>query len=95
MAAEKLKEYRKQAHSPDQASADGEDLAQLVRTAAEDASSQLAQAIKTALAGINATTDAACAAVHDAALAAEAKILEGQERASARLKETLRHFSAG
>jgi hypothetical protein len=94
MAAEKLKEYRKQTHSADQASADGEDLAHIVRKAAEDASSQLALAIKTALAGINATTDAACTAVQEAALAAEAKILEGQERASARLKETLRQFSA-
>ena len=95
MAAEKLKEYRKQTHSPDQASADGEDLAQIVSKAAEVASSQLTQAIKAVLADISATTDAACAAVHEAALAAEAKILEGQDRASARLKETLRHFAAG
>jgi hypothetical protein len=89
LAAEKLKEYRKKAHTADEATSNGEDLAHIVIKAAKQASVQLKEAIKTTLAGINATTDAACAAVHEAALAAERKILDGQERASARLKETL------
>jgi hypothetical protein len=89
LAAEKLKEYRKKAHTADEATSDGEDLAHIVIKAAERASVQLKEAIKTTLAGINATTDAACAAVYEAAFAAEKKILDGQERASARLKEAL------
>lgn len=96
LAAEKLKEYRRQAHTPDEASCDGADLASIVSSAAEEAAAQLQEAIKTTLASINATTDAACAAVHEAALAAEAKILDGHARASARLKETLQiYFTAG
>jgi hypothetical protein len=88
LAAEKLKEYRKQAHTADEATSDAEDLAQIVIKAAEQASVQLQEAIKTTLANINAKTDTACAAVQEAALAAEKKILDGQERASARLWRT-------
>ena len=67
-------------------------MARIVIKAAEQASIQLQEAIRTTLADITATTDAACAAVHEAALAAERKILDGQERATARLKETLQAY---
>ena len=92
LAAEKLKEYRKEAHTADEATSEGDDLAHIVIKAAEQASVQLQEAIKTTLANITATTDAACAAVHEAALAAEKKIFDSQERASARLKETLQAY---
>jgi len=90
LAAEKLREYRKSARTPDQATCEGEDVAQIVIKAAEEASVNLQDAIKTTLARINAITDEACAAVQEAALAAEKKILDGQDRALARLQETLR-----
>jgi hypothetical protein len=89
LAAQKLEEYRKQARTTEDAAADGVDLAEIVITAAEKASAHLQEAIKATLAKINAITDEACQAVHEAALAAEKKILDGQERALARLKETL------
>ena len=92
LAAKKLKEYRKEAHTADEATSEGEDLAHVVIKAAEQASVQLKEAIKTTLDEINATTDAACAAVHEAALAAEKKIHDGQGRASARLRETLQAY---
>ena len=89
LAAAKLKEYREQARTPDEAVSDSEDLAEIVIKAAEQASVDLQVAINNTLAKINAVTDEACAGVHEAALAAEKKIFEGQERALARLKETL------
>jgi hypothetical protein len=89
VAAEKLKEYRKELHTADEATSKGEVLAQIVVNATEQASVKLQEAIKATLANINAVTDEACAAVHEAALAAEKKILDGRERALARLKETL------
>lgn len=89
LAAEKLKEYRKQAHTPQEVTSDDEDLAQIIIKAAEHASVQLQDATKASLAKINATTDEACAAVHEAALTAEKKIHDSQERALERLKETL------
>jgi hypothetical protein len=95
LAAERLKEYRRQAHTPDQACDDAADLASMVSKAAEASSLRLQDAIKATLADINATTDAACAAVQAAAVAAEAKIIDGHARASARLKETLAFFTAG
>ena len=88
-AAEKLKEYRKQARTPQEAASEGEDLALIVIQTAEQASTSLQEAITTTLANLTAITDEACATVRDAAVAAERKILDGQERALARLKETL------
>ena len=76
-------------HTPDEATSEGEDLAEIVIKAAEQASILLKEAINVTLTKINAITDQACAAVHEAALAAEQTILDGQERALARLKETL------
>jgi len=89
LAARKLEEYRKQARTPDEAISDGEDLAQIVVAAAEQASVRLQETISATLTKINAITDEACAGVHEAALFAEKKILDGQERALARLKQTL------
>jgi hypothetical protein len=89
LAAAKLKEFRKQVRTQDEAVSDGEDLAEIVIKAAERASVHLQEAISTTLAKINTITDEACSGVHEAALAAEKKILDGQERALARLKETL------
>ena len=93
LAAEKLKEYRKRAHTPDEAASDGEDLARIIIKAAEEASIQLQEAMTTTLANINAITDAACAAIHEAALAAEKKILDGHERASERLERNFASLS--
>ena len=90
LAAEKLREYRKNTPTPDEAICEGEDVAQIVVKAAQDASANLQDAIKTTLAVINTITDEACAEVQEAALTAEKKILDGQDRALARLKETLR-----
>ncbi len=90
LAVEKLMEYRKNAHSAAEAASQGVDLAQIVIKAAQDASVKLQETIKTTLARINAITDEACSVVHKAALDAERRIMEGQERALARLKETLR-----
>ena len=93
LAAEKLKEYRKKVHIPADAAFEGEELALTVIAAAEEASVKLREALKATLANINALTDAACLAVHEAALASEKKIEEGLERALARLQETLKTYS--
>jgi hypothetical protein len=92
LAAEKLKEYRKSTHTMDEAANEGDDAAKIVVQAAEEASAKLQEAIKTTLAEINAVTDQACAVVREAALAAEKKIREGQERALIRLKEALHSY---
>jgi hypothetical protein len=89
LAAEKLREYRKSTHTPEEAICEGEVVAQIVIKAAQEASANLQETIKTTLAMINTITDEACAAVHQAALAAEKKILDGRDRALARLKQTL------
>ena len=93
LAAKKLKEYRKQVRTPADAASEGEDLAQIVMTAAEEASVKLQETLKATLDDINAVTDAACLAVHEAALASEKRIEEGLERALARLQETLKSHS--
>jgi fructose/tagatose bisphosphate aldolase len=90
LAAEKLNEYRKSTRTPHEAICEGEDVAEIVVKAAQEASANLQEAIKTALAKINTITDETCAAVHEAALAAERKILDDLDRALARLKEALR-----
>jgi hypothetical protein len=89
LAAQKLKEYRERVHTPGQAMSDGEDLAEIVIKAAEQASVHLQHTISASLAKINTITDEACDSVREAALAAEKRILDGQELALARLKETL------
>jgi hypothetical protein len=93
LAAEKLKEYRKHMRTPADAASEGEDLARIVIKAAEEASVNLQETLKATLANINAMTDAACAAVHEAALASEKKIAEGLELALARLQETMKTHS--
>lgn len=93
LAAEKLKEYRKHMHTPADAASEGVDLARIVIRAAEEASAKLQETLKATLANINATTDAACTAVHEAALVSEKRIEEGLERALARLQETLKAHS--
>jgi hypothetical protein len=90
LAAEKLREYRKSTPTPDEAICEGEDVAQIIIDAAREASANLKESIKAILANINAITDEACRAVHGAALAAEKKILDGRERALARLKGALK-----
>ena len=92
LAAAKLAEYRKQSRTLDEAVSEGEDLAKTVLQAAEEASAQLRSAIETTLNEINTITDNACAAVHEAAAEAKRKVEEGRERASLRLKETLKSF---
>ena len=88
-AAERLKEYRKQARASQDAISEGEDAAQIVIKAAQEASVKLQETVKASVAQINSLTDQACAAVQEAALAAEQKIVDGRERALTRLKETL------
>ncbi len=88
-AAAKLTEYRKAAHTADEAALQGEEIAQIIITAAEDASAVLKEAVKTTVDKINTITEQACSNVRQAALAAEEKVIGGQERALARLKETL------
>ncbi len=90
LAAEKLREYRKTTPTPDEAICEGEDVAQIVIQAAQEVSAKLKQSIEVILANINAITDEACRAVHEAALAAERKILDSQERALGRLKDALK-----
>lgn len=93
LAAQKLREYRKQARTPAQAASDGEDLARIVIKVAEEASVKLQETVTAALANINFVTEAACSAVRESALAAETKIEEGLKRAFARLQETLKSYS--
>ncbi len=92
LAAEKLKEYRKSARTPEDAVSEGEDLAQILIKAAHEASAKLQETVKLALAKINTVTDEACLVIHEAALAAEKKLLDGRERALARLKDVLQAF---
>ncbi len=89
-AAEKLKEYRKHAHTAGEAASEGESAARLVIEAAEGALAGLQEVTKVTLAKINSVTEEACSAVRDAANAAEQKILGSRDRALARLRETLR-----
>lgn len=89
LAAEKLKEYRESARTVEEAVSDGDDVAHIILAAAREASAMLQEITKKALAEITATTDEACLAVHEAALSAERKILDGREQALTRLKETL------
>ena len=86
----KLKEYRESARNTDNAAAEGEDVAQIVIKAAQDASVHLQAAIEKTMTHIIAITDEACSAVRDAALAAEKRIQESLEKALARLKDTLK-----
>ena len=92
LAAARLAEYRKQSRSPDEAESQGEDLAKVVLQAAEQASDQLRTAIEATLAKINLITNDACSAVHEAAAEAKKRVEEGRERASLRLKETLKAY---
>ena len=90
LAAAKLKEYRKSAHTPDEAASQGEDVATIVIQAAQDASVHLQDSIKKTMAQITTITDQACALVRDAALVAEKRIQASLEKALTRLKETLK-----
>jgi len=94
LAAEKLKEYRKHAHTSQEASAEGEGVAEIVIKAAEEASAKLRETLKATLENINAVTDAACLAVREAAFASEKKIEDGLERALERLQQTLKIYYA-
>jgi hypothetical protein len=87
-----LKEYRKQARASEEALSEGEDAAQIVIKAAQEASVKLQDTVKASVAQINRLTNEACAAIHEAALAAERKILDSRERALTRLKETLQAY---
>jgi hypothetical protein len=90
LAAAKLKEYRKTERTADEAESQGDDVAEIVIKAAQDASVHLQNAIQKTMAQITAITDEACDLVRDAALAAETKIEEGLEKALTRLRETLK-----
>ena len=74
-AAAKLKEYRKTAHTADAATLQGEEVAQIIITAAEEASAVLKEAVKTTVDKLNAITEEACSSVRDAAAAAEEKVI--------------------
>jgi len=91
-AAEKLKDYRRSARTAEETVSEGEDMARIILTAAQEASAVLQETIKRTLAEITNITDSACSAVHEAALAAEQKVLDGHERALKRLKETLQLY---
>jgi len=88
-AAAKLKQFRERPRTMDEATSEGHDAAQIVIKAARHVSVGLQTAVKVSIAEINSVTEAACSAVHDAAVAAEEKIIEGRERALLRLRETL------
>jgi len=92
LAAEKLHEYRRQAHTPKDAISEGEDLAEILVNAAQEASDRLRQALNATLANINTITDEACRAVHEASLAAEKNISDSRDKALTRLKETLQAY---
>ncbi len=88
-AAAKLKEYRERTHTLDEARSEGGDVALIVIGAAEEASAHLQSRVEATLAQIHAVTEEACSVVHDAALAAEEKIMRGKDRALAHLREFL------
>jgi hypothetical protein len=91
LAAENWKQGRDSARTT--AACDGDDVALIVITAAEVAAVKFQDAMKARLDDINAVTDAACLAVHEAALASKMTIEEGVARASAQLQETLKNPS--
>jgi uncharacterized protein YijF (DUF1287 family) len=93
-AAQKLKEYRRTAHSMSDATSEGEDAADIVIKAAEDASIQLQSTMKNTLAQITRIADEACSLVREAALVAERKIKEGLEKALLRLKDALKPYAS-
>jgi hypothetical protein len=88
LAAETWKQGGESARTA--AACDGDDVALIVITAAEVAAVKFQDAMKASLDDINAGTDAACLAVHDAALASKMKIEEGVARALAQLQEALK-----
>jgi hypothetical protein len=89
VAAEKLRKFRERPHSAEEAETEADRACRLVIRAASEGTSSLRVALNGSLETVNKITDEACAAVQDAAQAAEKRLSQGQAQALRRLDELI------
>jgi len=89
LAAEKLATYRQTPHSAEEAVAEADQAAKIVREAAEESSRHLQRTLDAAIRNITATADEACANVAEASKRATERILAALDEALRRVQEVV------
>ena len=88
-AEERLRKFRERPHTAEEAETEADHACKLVAEAASEGAASLRETVNRSFAAINKITDDACAAIQNAALAAEERLAQAQARALVRLDEVI------
>jgi hypothetical protein len=88
-AEERLRKFRERPHTAEEAETEADHACKLVGQAASEGAASLRETVNQSFAAINKITDDACAAIQNAALAAEERLAQAQARALVRLDEVI------